>query len=164
MSLKLPAAVDITRILEMCIGANPVLKQVEAPFDLASPPSGTYVSWLKDDGGEVCGAILASLPAVAFLGGTMIMVPVGGQEEQVRAGKASEAIVDSMAEINNMLRGLFNRIQENEHVSPDEMVLFSSPGADDPNAWVHAPGERLDLAGEFPYGQGRLTVLSRDAC
>ncbi|MCB1151059.1 hypothetical protein KDK88_05890 [bacterium] len=161
MSLKLPTAVDVTRILEMCIGTNPVLKQVEEPFNLASPPAGTYVSWLKDDTNEVRGAILASLPAVAFLGGSMIMVPVGGQEDQVKAGAASEAIVDSMAEINNMLRGLFNRLQENVHVSPAPMVLFKAPGADDPNAWVLSPGERVDMAGSFPYGKGQLTILSR---
>lgn len=161
MTLKLPTAVDVTKILEMCIGADPVLKQVDEPFDLASPPAGTYVSWLKDDVGEVRGAILASLPAVAFLGGTMIMVPAGGQEEQVKAGAASEAIVDSMAEINNMLRGLFNRIKDNEHVSPEDMVLFQAPGANDPNAWIHEPGERVDMCADFPFGQGRLTILSR---
>jgi len=161
MTLKLPAAVDVTEILEMCIGANPMLQQVDEPVDLTSPPPGTYVSWLKDDVGEVRGAILASLPAVAYLGGTMIMVPPGAQEEQVKAGAASEAVVDSMAEINNMLRGLFNRIRNNEHVSPADMVLFEAPGPDDPNAWVHAPCERVDMAGSFPYGQGWLTILSR---
>jgi len=161
MSLKLPTAVDVTRILEMCIGTSPVLKQVEEPFDLASPPPGTYVSWLKDDTDEVRGAILADLPAVTFLGGTMIMVPVGGQEDQVKAGAASEAIVDSMAEINNMLRGLFNRLQENDHVSPEPMVLYEAPGADGPNAWVLCPGERVDMAGTFAFGDGRLTILSR---
>lgn len=162
MTLKLPTPIDVTGILEMCIGQDPILKEGGTPLDLTSPPKGTYVSWLKTDSGEIMGAILASLPAVAFLGGTMIMIPAGGQEDQVKAGTPSDAIVDSMEEINNMLRSLLNKVQENDHVSPSAISQYSPPAEDSTEAWIFNAGSRVDLVGQYSFGEGHLTILSRD--
>ncbi len=162
MTLKLPAPIDVTNILKMCIGQDPLLEESGNPLDLTNPPSGSYVSWLMTDSGEIMGAILASLPAVAFLGGTMIMVPAIGQEDQVKAGVPSEAIVDSMEEINNMLRSLLNQVQKNDHVSPSAITQYSPPAEGSDEAWILTAGERVDLVGQYSFGEGHLTILSRD--
>ena len=162
MSLKLPNTADVIEILEMMIGESPRLAAGDG-VDLAAPPAGTSVSWLATDDGEVLGAIVATLPVAVFLGGTMIMIPAGAQEDQVNAGAASEAVVDAMSEINNMLRGLLNTFRMNTHVSPSKLADFAPPAADDANAWVLNPAQRLDLSGRFPCGTGCMTLLSRDA-
>lgn len=163
MSLKLPNAADVIRTLEMMIGQNPILGEGGEAIDLTNPPRSTFVSWLKTEDGSVLGAIVTSLPAAVFLGGTMIMIPVGGQEDQVTSGEASEATVDAMDEINNMMRGLLNKVHENTHVTPSDIAIYETPADGDENAWILDPAERLDLGGALPYGTGHMTLLSRVA-
>jgi len=151
----------MTDILRMCIGRHPVLEQGKDQFDLRKAPAGTYVSWLKNDAGDVLGAIVSTLPAVAYLGGSMIMIPTGAQKDMVETGCASEAIIDSMAEINNMLRSAFNIVRKNDHVSPSEMVIFTPPAENSEEAWVYAAAKRIDLKGQFPHGAGYMIILSR---
>ena len=160
MSLRLPDASEVVLTLKMAIGEKPPLRQGPPAMDLEKPDRRAFISFLRNDGGGVRGAILVDLNAAVFLGGVMIMMPPAGLEEQVGSGDVSEPILDAMAEINNMLRGVINNCGSNEHVTPDGLQPYSPPEPDGRNAWLLSPAVRLDLTGEFPFGSGTMVILS----
>jgi CheY-specific phosphatase CheX len=159
--LCLPRARNVVDFLELLIGHRPEMTKVESGLDLGYPGVKTYVTYLKDANGHALGAILADLPGTLYLGGGLIMMQPSVLQEQLVEGAASEAVLDALAEIFNNLRGLYNKIMGNQHVSPSPITSFAGAEEDEGLAWMLAPSSRLDLAGNSPYGPGHLVLLGR---
>ncbi len=159
MSLKLPEPAALLEILETILDGPTPLRPAEEPFDFRGSDQAIYVSLLRDDEGGVQGAVVADAAATIFLGGALIMVPAGAQQEQWRQGRAEESITDAMSEIVNMLRSVVNGVSGNPHVAPDPLVLLDELAEE--VDWLPSPTGRLDLAGELPFATGHLSILAR---
>ncbi len=160
MTLALPDTKAVLDLLSMFIGERPPL--ADGPgIDLAVPPRGTYITWLKGAGGAIEGAIVSDLAASLYLGGELIMMPAPTLMGMKTQGKASDAVLDGLGEVFNNLRGMLNRIEMNPHVTPSEPELYTAPQAGSDAAWILNPSRRVDLRGETPFGVATLGLLSR---
>ena len=159
MSLKLPDPQALRDALGMILDDACPLQPAATPIDLAARPGTVRGALLLDDDGEPQGAVLADVAATVYLGGSLIMIPAGAQQDQVAADAPAEAVLDAMAEVVNILRGSINAVPGNPHVSPGP--LSSLPELTAAHPWLVEPTARLDLAGPLPCGEGCLVVLAR---
>jgi len=160
VTLTLPEPQAVLDLLAMFIGERPPLRHC-AGIDLTYPPSGTYVTWLKDAQDEVEGAIVADLATSLYLGGELIMMPEATLREMWSEGRASEAVLDGLGEVFNNLRGLLNRIAVNPHVTPTEPEAYHAPAPGSGTEWLLNPSHRVDLAGQTAFGPGFLVLLGK---
>jgi len=160
MSLRLPDPLALREIITMIVGEDSPLQPTDRAGDFAAADTGTvYGALLRDDQGTIQGAVLADTAAAVHLGGSMIMIPPGAQQEQWRLGSAEEPVLDALAEVINMLRSVINNVSGNPHVAPDPLAPLPELAAD--QAWLASPAARVDLAGALPFATARLAVLSR---
>ena len=160
MSLTLLEPKAVLDLLDMFLGNRPPLAPGEGA-NLAQPPYGTYVSWLKDDAGVVQGAVLTDLAASLYIGGGLIMMPQASLNEMLASGTPSDAVLDGLAEVFNNVRGQLNRIDGNPHVSPTDPEPYMPPAPGSDAAWVLNPASRIDLRGPTAFGPATVTLLSR---
>jgi hypothetical protein len=158
MPVTLPDAEEFSDMLGLLLG-DPVELSPGEPFG-ETARDDVYCSFLSDDGGEVLGAIEADLPAVVYLGGSLIMLPENALRAQAEDGDVSAHVMDAFQEVVNTLRSTLNHIRENPHVSPGPLQMVTEEIAGE-HAWMNEPAETVALEGEFPIGTGRLVVLAR---
>jgi len=108
---------------------------------------------LIDDTDRTIGLILMDLKATVFLGGTLMMLPRGELEQQLRSFSPGEDSIAASAEICNALTGAINGAQD-QHVRASALEKFEFRRT----SWVTDPAHRRDLLDSFG---GRSVVLSR---
>lgn len=163
MALKAPDSKEILRALKMCTGSEVkgrVEEKPKAPV-LGAPPKGTYVSLLLGDDGVPAAAIVADLTAAVSLGGALVTLPVGVLKEQLKAGTASDVVVDGLSEVFNMIAGTLNRVAGNAHVRAGVAKLLVPVKAGTDSAWLLTPASRTDYICTFAIGDGRLMLVLR---
>jgi len=154
--LALPPVREIDQALKILIGDKVGVAEVSSKKGpaLEDMVSGYFVSRVSDDEGKVVGLLLADLKATIYLGGGLMMVPQSSMAEQVRAGKASEEVVDALSEIFNNVCALINKIKNNTHVRASTAEPFDPTS----ESWISSPSARRDM--EDSYG-GRMIMVIR---
>lgn len=159
MTMTIPDTTEILDLVELLIGEKPVLAPGEG-WDLLAPPAGAYITFLTGRNNTVEGAVITDLPATLYIGGKLIMLPEATAQEQLRAGEASEPVIEAVNEVVNNLRTVFNNIADNPHVAPTATFPYRVPSADDLVGWIHRPGVRMDLVGETALGTATMTLIA----
>ncbi len=151
--LRLPRAQDFIRCIEQLIGSEVTAKEISAEFDVTSSEK-VYMSQLVDDSDRLIGAVIMDLKATVFLGGTLLMVPEGELNTQVRTRAPSEDSVAASSEVCNALSGSLNNVPENAHVRTK--YLEPLDGTEFP--WLKNP--RVHMLLEDSFG-GRVFIACR---
>jgi hypothetical protein len=157
----LPEPEDLEELLQMLLGEEiEVSKEDEGAgpsLERAAVTRNLYLSKLIDDDGATVGALVADIPAVVYLGGTMLMVPEASQETMIKTKKVEEEVIDALAEVFNSMCSLINKIEANAHVRSTPASSFRDAEEEDP--WLAQPGARTDLI--LGDSRGRLIMLLR---
>jgi hypothetical protein len=151
--LTLPPIPELTKCVALLIGGDVTAKEADAPLALNRTTRDCYVAGVLDDSDRVVGMILMDLKATVFLGGTLMMLPRGEIEQQLKALTPGEDSIAASAEICNALSGALNGSQE-QHVRIGSLQKFEFKAW----SWVSEPYERRDLEDSFG---GRTVVMSR---
>ncbi|MBU2501470.1 hypothetical protein KJ682_09095 [bacterium] len=159
MTLTLPSPREVLDLVELLIGEKPVLKEGQG-WDLLNPEKGAYITFLQGRDNQVEGAVLTDLAATLYIGANLIMLPKATAMDQMKAGKASEPVIEAVTEVVNNLRTLFNNIDLNPHVAPTATFPYKVPDPDDFVGWVRNPGKRVDYVGETDFGTATLTIIA----
>ena len=159
MTLTWPNTKDILSLVEMLIGEVPVFAEGQG-WDLMNPRGGTYITFLQARDQAIEGAVITDLPATLYIGGKLLMLPSATARDLMRAGQASEPVIEALTEVINNLRTLFNKIDLNPHVAPTATFPYQVPGPRDFVAWVRNPGQRIDYVGETEFGLATLTLIA----
>lgn len=142
--LRLPRAQDFIRCIEQLIGSDVTARESPAPLDVTG--SGKfYMSQLIDDTDRLIGAIVMDLQSTVFLGGTLLMVPEGELNSQVRSRTPSEDSVAASSEVCNALSGSLNNVPDNAHIRTKYLEAFNV--ADFP--WLKKPRVQMTLEDSF---------------
>lgn len=150
--LRLPHASDLAKCMELLIGGELTVEETE-PMAVNRTTRDCYAASLIDDTDRTIGLILMDLKATVFLGGTLMMLPRGELDQQLRSFSPGEDSIAASAEICNALTGAINGAQE-QHVRASALEKFDFRRA----SWVTDPAHRRDLLDSFG---GRSAVFSR---
>ena len=161
MAVYVPETTEILDLLNMILGDNSPLQEVEKAWELDTVPQGTHVTYLCDGDGDKLGAVVTDINGTVYLGGKLIMMHEAGLAGKAASGVVEENLVEAVEEIVNMLRSVFNNQPGSEHVSPLPTRLLETPDADGDDAWLLDPSERLDLQGKCSFGTLRMSFLFR---
>jgi hypothetical protein len=150
--LDLPPVQDLARCMSLLIGGD-VSAHEGAPLAITRQAKDLYAAALLSDTDEVVGLIVMDLKATVFLGGTLMMLPRGELEQQLKQFSPGEDSVAASGEVCNSLSGALNEAQ-NVHVRSGPLEKL------DPKAWdwIAEPAHRRDVEDSFG---GRTAVLAR---
>ncbi len=151
--LRLPRPQDFIRCIEQLIGSDVTAREAPNPVDVTMGGK-FFISQLIDDNDRLVGAILMDLQATVFLGGTLLMVPEGELNSQVRSRAPSEDSVAASSEVCNALSGSLNNVPDNAHVRTKYLEAFNLSD----HAWLKKP--RVHMSLEDSFG-GQLLVACR---
>jgi hypothetical protein len=152
LELRLPHVSDLAKCMELLIGGELTAEEAEA-LPVNRTTRDCYAASLMDDTDRAIGLILMDLKATVFLGGTLMMLPRGELEQQLRSFSPGEDSIAASAEICNALSGAINGAQA-QHVRASALEKFDFRRA----SWVTDPAERVDIRDSFG---GRIVVFSR---
>ncbi len=160
MALTSPDAASLGSLLEMLLGEGVDVSCTEGGESLDSLGK-SYGSILVDDADEVVGVILADLTATVSLGGQLMMLPVGGLEDQIDEKDPTNLVIDAVSEVFNNVTVTMNTIEGNPHVrskpARDVAAIVSEEGHD----WIASSEKKTEYSGKFLCGEGRVQVISR---
>jgi len=105
--------------------------------------------------------VVTDLVATVYLGGKLVMMPDASLADKVLGQDVDETMLESLKEVVNMTRSVFNRVSGNVHLHPLPPCPLEKPRAGARDAWLLEPAERLDLAGECSCGSLRIAILFR---
>lgn len=159
MALMSPDVASLSTLLEMILGESIDVECLEVGSDLKSLAC-PYGSLLVDDADEVVGVILADLTAAVSLGGQLMMLPVGGLENQIETSDPTSLVIDAVSEVFNNVTLTMNTIEGNPHVRPRQAREICDIIADG-HDWISSAREKTEFLGEFLCGQGRVQVISK---
>jgi hypothetical protein len=142
--LKLPKALDLIRCIEQLIGGQVSAKSIPKHVDVDSGET-FYVSLLIDDESRVLGAIVMDIMSAVFLGGTLLMVPEGELNSQVRSRTPSEDSMAASSEVCNALSGSINNVPDNAHIR----TKYLEPLNLEEQQWLKKPRDRMTLEDTF---------------
>ncbi len=152
LELRLPHVSELAKCMELLIGGELAAEEAEA-LPVNRTTRDCYAASLLDDTDRAIGLILMDLKATVFLGGTLMMLPRGELEQQLRSFSPGEDSIAASAEICNALTGAINGAQE-QHVRASALEKFDFRRA----SWVTDPAQRVDIKDSFG---GRIVVFSR---
>ena len=160
MPLTSPDADSLNSLLEMLLGesADVDCREGGDPVDSLAKP---YGSLLLDDNDEVVGVILADLTAAVSLGGQLMMLPVGGLEDQIEENDPTNLVIDAVSEVFNNVTVTMNTIEGNPHVrsrpAKEVQAIISDEGQD----WISKAESKTEYTGNFLCGKGKVQVISK---
>ncbi len=160
MALNSPNAESLNSLLEMLLGEDLGVSCAEGGVDLGSIKK-PYGSLLIDDTDEVVGVILADLTAAVSLGGQLMMLPVGGLEDQIDEKDPTALVIDAVSEVFNNLTVTMNTIEGNPHVRSKPTKELASIIADDEQDWISTASQKTEYTGKFLCGDGIVQVISK---
>jgi hypothetical protein len=126
---------------------------------VALHPQRTSVAEYRNDFGAPVAVAVLDLPLAGALGGALGLLPPGGVEDMVDENDLSEAVIENLHEILNVLAGVFNAAgkthlklgalhRPGDEVSPEVAQLAATMG------------RRLDINIEVSrYGTGNLSLV-----
>lgn len=154
MSVHLPEADKVLLLLKSLLGC-------EVPFTdagQAEPLDSGFGCICNDDDGKPVAAFTADARAGAFLGGRLMMMPVGPLEEAAQSGELDEVLIEALSEVFNNLTVPMNAVEENPHMASTPAIKLDELKGQEAASWLGG-AKRLELQGDVLGGTGRLTVL-----
>jgi hypothetical protein len=157
---NLPAVKLIKDVLDGLLGRDVELAPCAAALTSVDAIGGVLASYI-DDGGALQAAAGWDLPAAAYVGAAVGLVPRGGADAAVEERYLPESLVENLAEVSNVLASVF-QAAGNPHLRLDKTYRPAASAPDPETALLYAPGQRIDLSVDVPgYGAGRLAVSMR---
>ncbi len=156
MTFQLPDPGQLSSVLCGLLGADIALESGDPAADLPAIQPGWGSLLIDDDGNEV-GCILGDLVSTVSLGGGLLMLPVGGLEDQVDEGEASEMAVSALGEVINVMTKTLNELEGNPHVRSMPAQPLSELANGRP--WVQNPTSAASYQGKMLVGNGRIAIL-----
>lgn len=158
MTVKLPDAKPVKDMLSMLFGRDVQVAPGETVALSISNP-GTLAAYVDDQLSVRC-FVVADLPLSVYMGAALALTPPGRAEDLIAEGAVDATVGENIAEIMNILSGLFETA-ETPHIKLHRVFL---PGESIDPTWLtqaSAPGGRLDLqATVHGYGSGQLSLVS----
>ena len=156
-TVVLPAAKDVKDMLSGLVG-KPVAVNPGPPVT-PTEKSPVSVAVYVDPGMAINALCVMDLPASAYTGGALALLPPGGCQDAVEEdGELSGMLAEALHEVVNVLSALFN-VPGAPHSKLHKLYV---PGEDLPGdvAGLLANFNRIDLAIEVPgYGKGGLSLV-----
>ncbi|MCA8953757.1 MAG: hypothetical protein KDE27_29870 [Planctomycetes bacterium] len=159
-ALKLPKPSGIGAVMSQLVDGAPAFARGGDDFDYCSDAK-SYTAVLLDDQNQPIGALIADLVAAVYLGGNFMMAPEDALAEQVKSKQAGDATIMAFSEIANIITTSFNALDGNPHVRSCPATDTAKVLATELGSWMKAPGKRTDVVADFPWGKGRLILVSR---
>jgi hypothetical protein len=150
--LEMPGASDLIRCLEQLIGSDVSAKESDSHLSDRDP--NLYVSSLSDSSGAVVAAVLMNLPAVVYLGGTLLMIPESELGPLVSSGTPSEDCLAASSELCGSFSSRIAAAGEN----PDLDATPLAPHDHSDVAWIANASGSLTLQDNLG---GRTTIVLR---
>jgi hypothetical protein len=130
------------------------------PMTTTDTVGGVLASYV-DDGGVLRAVAGWDLPAAAYVGAAVGLVPRGGAEDAVDERYLPESLLENLTEVCNVLASIFH-IPGNPHLKLGQTYRPAAAAPDQETALLYALGQRIDLRLSVPgYGEGRLAVSMR---
>ncbi len=156
-TVLLPAAKDVRDMLAGLIG-KPVSVSPGAPVTPA-PDRPVSVAVYVDPYMAINALCLMDLPASAYTGGALALLPPGGCQDAVEEdGELSSMMVEALHEVVNVLSALFNT----PGAPHSKLHKLYAPGDDVPGdvEGMLAGFNRIDLDVDISgYGKGSLSLV-----
>jgi hypothetical protein len=156
-TVVLPAAKDVKDMLSGLVG-KPVAVTPGAPVT-PTEKNPVSVAVYVDPGMAINALCVMDLPASAYTGGALALLPPGGCQDAVEEdGELSGMLAEALHEVVNVLSAMFN-VPGAPHSKLHKLYV---PGEDLPGdvAGMLANFNRIDLAIEVPgYGKGGLSLV-----
>lgn len=156
---NLPPVKLIKDVLDGLLGRDVTLAPGDpmASVDLIGGALAVYV----DDGGALRAVAGWDLPAAAYVGAAVALVPRGGADAAIEDTYLPENLLENLNEVDNVLASIF-QIPGNPHLRLEQTYRPVNAGPGDAVALLYALGQRIDLELDVPgYGAGRLAVSMR---
>ncbi|MFT7620547.1 MAG: hypothetical protein ACI97A_004204 [Planctomycetota bacterium] len=115
---------------------------------------------LIDDDDQTVGAVVADLTAAVSLGGQLMMLPVGGLEEQIEENSPSAIVIDAVSELFNNFTTVVNSLEENPHVRSrvaEDLMSLVEDGED----WLLSADSSTEYTGQFLCGKGVIQMIEK---
>ncbi len=156
MTFQLPDPGQLSQILCGLLGTDISLESADSATDISDLQPGWGSLLIDDDDNEI-GCIVGDLVSTVSLGGGLLMLPVGGLEDQVDEGEASEMAVSALGEVINVMTKTLNELDGNPHVRsmPTQPISELAEG----RPWVQSPSASAGYQGKMLVGDGRLAIL-----
>ncbi|MDD9942497.1 MAG: hypothetical protein OXU20_15770 [Myxococcales bacterium] len=153
-ALKVPQLDAVMDLVKGLAGDDVSLTPVDATeWDFEERGQG-HLAVLKNDSGEVVGALLMDLEATIRLAGGMLMEPAEELDSQVEGQSPSEDILDAAGEVLNTLTSAVNKVSGNPHVRAGGLEVMDFEA----NPWMKKPRVRSDLKCNIG---GTVVILGR---
>ena len=154
----LPAALKVRELLEGLLGRDVDAQLGAAPIDPRQHP-GAMVGAYVDDMLKLRALIVVDVPACAFVGAAIALVPPKAAAQCAEDGLLTPNLYDNTAEVLNVAASLFN-VDGAPHVRLYEAYAPRETLPGDIAKWIMAYVARLDMDITVSgYGKGCLSVL-----
>ena len=156
MTFQLPDPQQLSSVLCGLLGTDISLESADSAAEVSGLEPGWGSLLIDDDDNEI-GCIVSDLVSTVSLGGGLLMLPVGGLEDQVEEGEASEMAVSALGEVINVMTKTLNELEGNPHVRsmPAQPLAELSEG----RPWVQSPSASAGYEGKMLVGNGRIAIL-----
>jgi hypothetical protein len=163
--VQLPDPKDVTRFLSDLLGRDvvvakqdPLLKPAEA-FAVRVYVHGGVPGEKHPGDGQPAAVLLMDRPAAAFIGSALSLVPKGAAEESAKGPAWMDTLTDNVAEVLNVMTGLFNKGAV-RHVIPGHWSV-KAPVRPEDGVFVNLGRQKLALRITVPgYGVGRISLFA----
>lgn len=156
---NLPPTKLIKDVLDGLLGRDVSVTPADA-LTSADAVGGALAQYI-DDGGALGAVAGWDLPAAAYIGAAVALVPVGGAEAAIEDRYVAENLLENLGEVSNVLASVF-QIRGNPHLRLEQMYRPINTAPDSAIQLLYALGHRVDLSVDVPgYGAGRLAVSMR---
>lgn len=162
MAIALPEVSAVAEALTMLVGRKPDMREGKLGGGLGSDPKPLYICNWVNDASETVGAVVVDLPGALVLGGGFMMMPPGALQDQLRANKLEDAVLDALGEVMNTLTGIVNRMPGNPHfrAGATEPLGGSGPLASRID-WAASASAKLEIVGDAPISMYQLAFLAK---
>jgi hypothetical protein len=156
---SLPPVKLIKDVLDGLLGRE-VTVGPDNPMASVDTVGGALATYLDDDGAlqAVAGW---DLPAAAYVGAAVALVPARGAEAAVEDRYLPDNLLENLNEVCNVLASIY-QIPGNPHLRLDQTYRPVNAAPTDAVALLYTLGQRIDLELDVTgYGPGRLAVSMR---
>jgi len=156
----LPSLLEVRALLEDLMGRD-VETRIEGPWG-PQPGEGVTAAEYVNDMGRLSVIAFMDHALSAYAGSAVGLLPAGGAQDLIDEKRMSQAVVDNLYEVFNILTAVFNK-EDTLHVKITEMHIPGERMSIEVASALSALDNRLDMTVEIDgYGKGRLGfVLAR---
>ncbi len=156
---KLPPVKLVKDVLDGLLGRELELEPAD-PMSSVDTVGGVLAAYADD--ADVVRAVAGwDLPAAAYVGAAVGLLPRGAADDAVDERYISENLLENLTEVCNVLASIFH-IPGNPHLRLHQTYRPTAAAPDPDTALLYAQGQRIDLHLTVPgYGEGRLAISMR---